>query len=65
MAQCSVCGETRFPGQDTCPACGHLYDGGGGATSGGDDEDDEDDDGHPSSGGWYQRQSARSPRGWS
>ncbi|HMQ27756.1 MAG TPA: hypothetical protein PKA98_17330 [Acidimicrobiales bacterium] len=23
--QCPVCGETRFPGWDHCPACGHPY----------------------------------------
>lgn len=25
MAQCPVCGETRLPGWEQCPACGHPY----------------------------------------
>lgn len=41
MAQCPVCGETRFGGYDHCPACGHPYPDGGG---GGRDDEDEDDD---------------------
>jgi hypothetical protein len=24
-SQCEVCGETRLPGWDVCPACGHPY----------------------------------------
>ena len=24
--QCKVCGETKMPGWDVCPACGHPYD---------------------------------------
>jgi uncharacterized membrane protein YvbJ len=31
--QCPICGETKLPGWDHCPACGHPY-------------DDEDDDGN-------------------
>jgi len=23
--QCRVCGETKMPGWDVCPACGHPY----------------------------------------
>jgi len=25
IAQCPVCGETRLPGWDVCPACGRPY----------------------------------------
>jgi ribosomal protein L32 len=24
--QCKICGETKMPGWDVCPACGHPYD---------------------------------------
>ena len=24
--QCRVCGESKMPGWDVCPACGHPYD---------------------------------------
>ena len=24
--ECKICGETKMPGWDVCPACGHPYD---------------------------------------
>ena len=33
--QCPICGETKMPGWDQCPACGHPYPV---------DENDEDDE---------------------